>query len=196
MQTKLAPTERKGEAVMELQNVYPASRISFADFDDGVMLGTFSCARRVVSIKQLAAESFARSNNTATTAAELGGDGSADDAPDAADDHAEIEVAPASPRRGLASPAQAPAPVAAAPVPAPLWTVKDAAAFLRKSPRWIFYSLQIPENEPGSIPHSKLGRNPRFIPDDLKAWASAGFPPAATFKAWQQTSSRHKKILN
>jgi len=74
-----------------------------------------------------------------------------------------------------------------------LWTVKDAAAFLRKSSRWIFYALQTPENEPGSIPHSKLGRNPRFIPDDLRTWAAQGFPPAATFKQWKDAGERARR---
>ncbi len=74
-----------------------------------------------------------------------------------------------------------------------LWTVKDAATFLRKSPRWIFYALQVPEHEPGSIPHSKLGRNPRFIPDDLRVWAAQGFPPAATFKAWKEADAKRAR---
>lgn len=76
---------------------------------------------------------------------------------------------------------------------APLWTVKDAAAFLRKSPRWIFYALQTPEHEAGSIPHAKLGRNPRFIPDDLHAWAAQGFPPAAAFKTWKDADERRRR---
>lgn len=71
-----------------------------------------------------------------------------------------------------------------------LWTVKDAAAFLRKSPRWIFYALQTPETEEGSIPHSKLGRNPRFIPADIRTWAAQGFPPAATFRAWKEADAK------
>ncbi|MEI6236614.1 MAG: helix-turn-helix domain-containing protein [Planctomycetota bacterium] len=74
-----------------------------------------------------------------------------------------------------------------------LWTVKDAAAFLRKSQRWIFYALQTPEHESGSIPHSKLGRNPRFIPDDLRLWAAQGFPPANAFKTWKEADERRRR---
>ena len=77
-----------------------------------------------------------------------------------------------------------------------LWSVADAAKFLRKSPRWLFNQLNIDENQPGSIPHMRLGRTPRFIPEDMNAWVAAGFPPAATFKQWQQLGSRRKKNLN
>ena len=79
---------------------------------------------------------------------------------------------------------------------ATLWTVAQAAKFLRKSPRWLFNQLTHDESQVGSIPHVRLGRSPRFIPEDLRAWAAAGFPPAATFKEWQQMSSRRKKNLN
>lgn len=74
-----------------------------------------------------------------------------------------------------------------------LWTVKDIAAYLQKSVRWVFYALRLPESESGSIPHVKLGRSPRFIPDDVKAWVSAGFPPVATFRTWQDFDRRKKK---
>mgnify|MGYP000735619577 CR=1 FL=1 len=77
-----------------------------------------------------------------------------------------------------------------------LWTVADAATFLRKSQRWLFGQLKIDDTQPGSIPHVRLGRSPRFIPDDLKAWAAAGFPPAATFKEWKEMSARRKRNLN
>ena len=68
----------------------------------------------------------------------------------------------------------------------PLWTVKEVAAFLRKSVRWVRYALRKPENEPGSIPHTKVGRTPRFDPAALKAWVEYGCPPAATLKTWQR----------
>jgi len=74
-----------------------------------------------------------------------------------------------------------------------LWTIKESAAYLRKSERWLWYALKTPEHEAGSVPHVKLGRSPRFIPDDLKAWAAAGFPPAATFKEWQEAENRRRK---
>jgi hypothetical protein len=75
-----------------------------------------------------------------------------------------------------------------------LWTVKEAALFLRKSRRWLFDALRLEENVPGSVPHVRLGRSPRFIPDDLKLWASMNFPPAATFKAWRDADRRKKKV--
>jgi hypothetical protein len=33
----------------------------------------------------------------------------------------------------------------------------------------------------------------RFIPDDVKAWAAAGFPPAAEFKAWKDLTERRAR---
>jgi hypothetical protein len=74
-----------------------------------------------------------------------------------------------------------------------LWTVKQAARFLQKSERWIFGQLNIDENEHGSIPHVRLGRSPRFIPDDLRSWASEGFPPAAAFKEWKEADAKRAR---
>ena len=67
----------------------------------------------------------------------------------------------------------------------PLWTPRETAKFLRKSPRWVFYALRIPPSDPGSIPHVRLGRSPRFCPDTLREWVHQGCPPAAVFRAWQ-----------
>jgi hypothetical protein len=74
-----------------------------------------------------------------------------------------------------------------------LLTVKELAAFLRKSARWVWYNLKRREDEPGSIPHVKLGKSPRFIFEDVQAWVAAGFPPAATFKAWRELESRRRR---
>jgi hypothetical protein len=74
-----------------------------------------------------------------------------------------------------------------------LWTVKDAAAFLQKSRRWMFLQLRLPDDAVGSIPHVKLGRTPRFIPDDMQAWAAMGFPPAATFRQWRDAENRRQR---
>ena len=74
-----------------------------------------------------------------------------------------------------------------------LWTVKDAAGFLCLSERKIAYMLKTPATEPGSVPFVRLGRSPQFIPADLTAWAAAGFPPAGTFKAWQDAENRPRK---
>ena len=74
-----------------------------------------------------------------------------------------------------------------------LWTVKQAAIFLQKSQRWLFGQLTLADDRPGSIPHVRLGRSPRFIPDDLRAWAAAGFPPAGTFKEWKEADARRAR---
>jgi len=74
-----------------------------------------------------------------------------------------------------------------------LWTAKDAARFLRKSVRWLFYALRVPSTEPGSIPHVKLGRSPRFDPLTIAAWVSAGCPPAAVFASWQEAERRKRQ---
>jgi hypothetical protein len=79
-------------------------------------------------------------------------------------------------------------------MPERLWSVKDAAIFLQKSRRWLFLALRLPENAPGSVPHVRLGRSPRFIPDDLRSWASMNFPPAATFKTWRAEENRKKRF--
>lgn len=83
--------------------------------------------------------------------------------------------------------------LSAAPVLERLWTIKEAAAFLRKSERWLWYALKRPPDEPGSVPHVKLGKSPRFMQDDLKAWAAAGFPPAGTFKTWKESEERRRR---
>jgi hypothetical protein len=74
----------------------------------------------------------------------------------------------------------------------PLWTTKEAAAFLRKSVRWVFYALRLPESEPGSIPHVRVGRAPRFSPEVLSEWVNVGCPPASVFRTWK-AGSRHRK---
>lgn len=63
-----------------------------------------------------------------------------------------------------------------------LWTVKEAATYLRKSESWVWQAVRTPEDRPGSIPHAKLGKSPRFIPEEMQAWAASGFLPAADFK--------------
>lgn len=75
----------------------------------------------------------------------------------------------------------------------PLWGVKECAAFLKKSRRWVFCGLRLRETEQGSIPHSRLGRNPRFIPEELRAWAAMGFPPVAVFREWKTADEKHKR---
>ena len=72
----------------------------------------------------------------------------------------------------------------------PLWTAKQAAAYLAKSERWLCYALRIPPGEPGSIPHARIGRNVRFDGDELREWVRDGCPPAATFKAWRGSGKR------
>ena len=74
-----------------------------------------------------------------------------------------------------------------------LWTVADAAKFLRKSPRWLWSALTRRPEESGSVPHFRIGASPRFFPDDLAAWVRFGCPPAATFAEWQAAENKRQK---
>ena len=75
----------------------------------------------------------------------------------------------------------------------PLWSVTSCAQFLGKSPRWLWAALAKPPEEAGSIPHVRIGSTPRFFPDDIRDWARAGCPPAATFNAWREQNSRRRR---
>ena len=66
-----------------------------------------------------------------------------------------------------------------------LWNMKECAQFLRRSPRWLWSIIARRPEEPGSIPHVRIGASPRFFPDDIAAWVRAGCPPAATFADWK-----------
>lgn len=74
-----------------------------------------------------------------------------------------------------------------------LWTVEDCAGFLRKSKRWVWNALSIPPELPGSIPHYRIGRSPRFEPLQLQEWVRCGCPPSAEFGAWQKFDRKHRK---
>ena len=63
-----------------------------------------------------------------------------------------------------------------------LWGVKDVAAFVAKSERWVRYALVIPPTKAGSIPHFRVGESPRFDPDEIRGWARAGCPPVSEFR--------------
>ena len=84
---------------------------------------------------------------------------------------------------------------------APLWTVTDAARFLHRSERWLYGALAQDPNKPGSVPFIRIpgGRgsrgqgSPRFLPADIVAWVSAGCPPAAVFRSWQEADGKHRK---
>ena len=67
-----------------------------------------------------------------------------------------------------------------------LWNVPRCAEFLGKSPRWLWSALKNRANEPGSVPHVRIGASPRFIPTDIEEWVRQGCPPAATFAAWRE----------
>jgi len=84
------------------------------------------------------------------------------------------------------------AKVADEPSETTLWTVAQAAKFLRKSERWMFGQLTLDESQTGSIPHVRLGRSPRFIPAELREWSAAGFPPAAAFKEMKDAEKRKR----
>ena len=73
-----------------------------------------------------------------------------------------------------------------------LWTLRDLAAYLKRSPRWISYHLPRAESEPGSIPHLRLGRSPRFVPSEISAWVRAGCPSVSTFHQKQSPSEARR----
>ena len=75
---------------------------------------------------------------------------------------------------------------------APLWDVRACARYLQKSPRWLRSALVRQPDEPGSIPHIRVGSSPRFIPEDIAAWVRQGCPPAATFAEWHGTKEKRK----
>jgi hypothetical protein len=77
-----------------------------------------------------------------------------------------------------------------------LWTVRDCAAYLRRSPRWLWSTIAHRPEEPGSIPHFRIGSSPRFFPDDIAAWVRQGCPPAATFADWKNSEEkrRHRAV--
>jgi len=74
-----------------------------------------------------------------------------------------------------------------------LWTVEDLAKFMRKSPRWVFYALRLRSTDPGSIPHIRLGRTPRFDPGTIREWVHQGCPPADTYRNWNLSKERLNK---
>ena len=62
-----------------------------------------------------------------------------------------------------------------------LWDMRACALYLGKSPRWLWSALQKRPEEPGSIPHARIGHTPRFVPADIEAWVRQGCPPAKAF---------------
>jgi len=56
----------------------------------------------------------------------------------------------------------------------PLWTVKECAAYLHKSPRWLWREIAR-----GNVPHVRVGQTPRFIPQDIAEWVHSGCPKPA-----------------
>ncbi|HEY3319587.1 MAG TPA: hypothetical protein VGP72_03820 [Planctomycetota bacterium] len=83
----------------------------------------------------------------------------------------------------------------------PLWTVADVARFLARSERWVWDALAVDPNKAGSVPFIRIpgGRgsrgqgSPRFLPADVVAWTSAGCPPAAVFRSWQEADRKNKR---
>ena len=73
-----------------------------------------------------------------------------------------------------------------------LFTVAEAARFLKKSPRWLWSAIRRRPDEPGSVPFFRIGSSPRFFPADLAAWIRAGCPPAATFAEWQDAEKKRQ----
>jgi hypothetical protein len=74
-----------------------------------------------------------------------------------------------------------------------LWTIKECAAYLRRSRRWLWSALTFRPEQLGSIPHVRIGASPRFFPEDIAAWVRAGCPPAATFAEWSAAEQKRQK---
>lgn len=66
-----------------------------------------------------------------------------------------------------------------------LWRVKELAEYLKKSPRWVWERLKLSADQPGSIPHYRVGDSPRFAPGLIRQWVMGNCPPAATLEEWQ-----------
>jgi excisionase family DNA binding protein len=49
-----------------------------------------------------------------------------------------------------------------------LWTVKETAAYLRMSQSWVYHQIQA-----GTLPYCKIGCAVRFVPDQVRQYASA-----------------------
>lgn len=60
-----------------------------------------------------------------------------------------------------------------------LWTVKEAAAYLRLSTSWLYKRVG-----EGGIPHVKIGSVVRFVPEQVRQYA------AAAAKATEQVGAR------
>lgn len=67
----------------------------------------------------------------------------------------------------------------------PLWSVAALARYLGRSQRWVWAQLGRPASEVGSIPHRRIGKAPRFIPEEIQRWVDAGCPPVAQLQAWR-----------
>ena len=80
--------------------------------------------------------------------------------------------------------------------PEPLWDVQACAQYLGRSPRWVWAALRRPPDSAGSIPHVRLGKSPRFFPDDIAAWVRAGCPPAAMLGQWQDAERKAQKVTS
>ena len=64
-----------------------------------------------------------------------------------------------------------------------LWTVREFAAFLQRSERWVYSALQRDPLRKGSVPFVRLpGGAPRFDPDLVRAWVAQSCPHAAHFQ--------------
>jgi excisionase family DNA binding protein len=55
-----------------------------------------------------------------------------------------------------------------------LWTVDDVVTFIGMSKTWVYRHV-----EANRIPHRKIGRVVRFVPDEVMAWVDSQRAPAA-----------------
>jgi predicted DNA-binding transcriptional regulator AlpA len=159
--------------------MFTSTNDGLADYDTGmaaVLCDGFGCARRAVSIEEIAAQAFACSIKTTTTAEEMGDECATDGAVEAADDHAEVEVAPASRRRESAAPAS----TLAAPGLVALTLDASEAAALIGIARSTFWKLHASGRTPAPLRMS--GRVVRWRRAELAAWVAAGCPAREKWK--------------
>ncbi len=66
-----------------------------------------------------------------------------------------------------------------------LWSVPEVARYLKRSQRWVWSQLGRQASEAGSIPHRRIGKAPRFFPEEIRRWVDAGCPPVAQLQTWR-----------
>jgi len=70
-----------------------------------------------------------------------------------------------------------------------LLTLKETAAYLRRSERWVRQAISYNPDEVGSIPYLRLPGHRGgilFDVEELNSWLKSGSPPVKTWKSWKK----------